>query len=487
LPPVAVTKIGGQYPENFPYNPDRAYPEYVGKNVLGKPNHIYHAIRELFRLLGYDREHFGTRDWNPLGFLVRPGDRVFVKPNLVTHEYRASCPRKGNLYSVITHPSVLRVVADYVALALKGKGEILIGDNPSIDADFDKLMQITQLKEFESLYSEVGIDCRVLDLRPLRTTNLDYYGLKSKTQNSGGDPEGESVLNLGKKSLFYGMNPLLFRGVFTKRWETIKHHIGNNHRYSISNTILNSDVYISVPKLKSHHKVGATLNIKGLVGINYNKNHLIHWRIGFPALKGDEFPSPSRFKDYFVVALRHFLMDILPENAFIRLRDLLKGTRLEILLKDTECLSFNHPRGAWEGNDTCWRMAADLYKVFVKDEAGWRRRKGRQIRTFSVIDGVICGEGNGPFCPSEKLSQVIVAGEDLLLVDTVGARLMDYKIEGINYLRYLLKEGNIQLNDIPINSNHFAVKDFFNYEKIYLQFEPPPGWGNLAIANGGVK
>lgn len=33
-----------------------------------------------------------------------------------------------------------------------------------------------------------------------------------------------------------------------------------------------ADVYISIPKLKTHQKVGVTLNLKGLVGSISNKN-----------------------------------------------------------------------------------------------------------------------------------------------------------------------------------------------------------------------
>jgi hypothetical protein len=111
---------------------------------------------------------------------------------------------------------VVRAVADYAALALKGQGEIVIGDNPSIDADFKVLCERTKLDQFAGFYPKVfGVNCRVLDLRPRRTDDLAVYGFKSRTVPLTGDPEGSSVLNLGRKSLFYGMNPLLFRGVFT--------------------------------------------------------------------------------------------------------------------------------------------------------------------------------------------------------------------------------------------------------------------------------
>lgn len=484
LPPVAITDVGGRYPSAFPFNPHEAYPEYPGGDISSEPNYVYQAVRKCFKMLAYDSEHFDGKEWNPLGFLITTGDRVFIKPNLVTHEHRASCKRNGDIYSVITHPSVVRAIADYAAIALKGCGEIIIGDNPSIDADFGEISKITQLNELESIYNRMGINCRVLDLRPVRTDDLACYGFKSRTKKSAGDPEGSSVINLGPKSYFKGMNPLFFRGVFTKRWETIKHHHGRNHEYCISNTILNSDVYISIPKLKTHHKVGATLNIKGLVGINTNKNYLIHWRIGFPKTGGDEFPSPRKMADYFILGLRHLLIDTLPERVYAGLRNKLRGTVLEVLLQDTQCLSFKHYRGAWDGNDTCWRMVADLYNMFVKDVTGWRQKQGRSMKTFSVIDGVMAGEGDGPFCPKTKQTNVVIAGEDLLLVDCVTARLMDFNLRAIKYLNHLVKDEGIDLSKVNIVTENFDVDSFFGSKKKYLSFAPPSGWDNLAMTNG---
>ena len=480
---VSITKVDGGYPSAFPFDPDFAYPEYKGESIATVSNPVYAAVRESFRCLGLDKENFGEKHWNPLGDIIKPGNRIFIKPNLVTHEYRKSCTVTEDLYSVITHPSVIRAVTDYAAIALKGKGEIVIGDNPSIDADFKKLSTITGLGQFEKLYRTQGVDCRVIDLRPQITEDLNYYGCKSKTVKQTGDPEGQSIINLGKHSFFFGMNPLFFRGVFTKRWETIKHHHGKIHEYSISNTILNSDTYISIPKLKSHKKVGATLNIKGLVGINANKNFLVHWRIGFPKTGGDEFAPPRNIIDYILVGLRHLMIDLLPDSLFYSLKRHFKGSPLEILFEDTQCMSFAQHRGAWPGNDTCWRMAADLYNTFVKDLSGWRKKHNKKLRTFSVIDGVLAGEKNGPFCPSPKKARVVVAGQDLLLTDCVGARLMDYNISEIKYLKDLLHDNGIKPESIQVKSEDFEVNNFFDSQKHYYLFQPPSNWNNLSLLN----
>jgi len=483
---VALARGKPSYPEEFPFDPAEAYPEYQG-SVSPRPNTAYEAVRRCLFDLGLDRERFGTPAWNPLAGLIRPGQRVFIKPNWVTHEYRVGCGCEGDLFSVITHTSVLRAIADYAALALQGEGELVIGDNPCIDADFELLMARTQARELEGFYASRGVTCRVLDLRPRVTRDLTHYGIRSHTEQQRGDPEGERVLNLGKDSFFRGMNPLLFRGVFTNRWETIRHHHGERHEYSLSRTIWNSDVYISVPKLKSHHKVGATLNIKGLVGVNYNKNYLVHWRVGFPALGGDEFPTHHRRGDVSRLALRHLMRDLLPEAWYVTLRSKLKGSWLDRQLTHERRTEHERYRGAWDGNDTCWRMAADLYRAFIRDATGTRGREGRSLATFSVVDGIVGGEHNGPFCPRRKACGVVLAGQDLLSVDSVAARLMDFDLRGVAYLRELVALEQLQLDEIEVVETGAAICDFFRPDRKHLGFEAPEGWPELSLRGLGSR
>jgi uncharacterized protein (DUF362 family) len=383
------------------------------------------AFDELFHLLGFDKK-------NPLGHIIKPGDTVFIKPNWVAHEYRKSCDfdNRGDVYSVITHPSVIRVMVDSVATALDGRGEIIIGDNPSIDADFSKLRGLVQLNDLEK---RTDIKCRILDLRPLVCTDLRHYGKRRKMVKQPGDPRGVTTVNLGKASLFYRVTPFLYRGVFNNRWETILHHIGGRHEYGFSNSILNADVYISLPKLKTHRKVGATLNLKGLVGTNATKNYLVHWRVGFPMIGGDEYPD--------------FL-------------SWLKSKREKV----------TH-RGAWYGNDTAWRMVVDIYNAFTR----------KVSRTFTVIDGIVSGERDGPFCPKKKDTQTLIAGEDLLVTDCVAARLMDFDIHKIQYLDYLINQESIVVRDIDVVSNDLENKKFFDEKNRYLKFLPPRGWETISL------
>jgi uncharacterized protein (DUF362 family) len=379
-------------------------------------------LKSLFKLLGYDEQ-------NPLGHLIKPGQRVFIKPNWVAHRYRASCSFQDDLYSTITHPSVIRAVAYFVDIALEGKGEIVIGDNPSIDANFAELQKAAQL---EDLKKKLKTPLQILDLRPLWCDDLKNYGIKEKMVELPGDPEGGTLYNLGENSLFYGLNHHLYRGVFTDRRETIVHHKGKRQEYKVASTIMNSDVYISVPKLKTHHKVGTTLNLKGLVGTVYLKNYLIHWRMGFPGIGGDAYPS---FREWF-----------------------------KYLFKKVK------KRGGWEGNDTCWRMVGDLYSVL---------KEHGPAKTFTIIDGIQGGEGEGPFCPRSKWAHTLIASEDLLAADAVASRAMGFDISVIKYIDHFLKDPsgiNVKSDD-----DRFQKDDFFDPSHSYLGFKAPKWWPNLSL------
>lgn len=367
---------------------------------------------------------------NPLGRLIKPGDKVFIKPNWVASRWRESCPHRDTLYCVITHPHVIEAVADYVAEALQGEGQIMIGDNPSIDADFSELMKFTEMEQIKEKYD---VPVSIIDLRPLVCDDLKNYGKKHLMVEQPGDPSGKIEVNLGKDSLLYGIDPTRFRGVFDEREETIASHTGENQLYTFARSLYDADVYISIPKLKTHQKVGATLNLKGLVGTISNKNQLVHWQVGYPEIHGDEYPSKEAYEAGQQAKVKH--------------------------------------RGAWPGNDTIWRMVADLYQGM--------KRKNR--RYFTVVDGILAGEGQGPFCPTSKYANTIIAGEDLLATDCVAARYMGLNPEKMKYLQYFLQQeyDGVTLETIHVYENGNPIHHYFLNQTNYSDFYVVDQWKEI--------
>ena len=374
----------------------------------------------------------GMESENPLSGVVNRGQTVFIKPNWVAHRYRASCPRQDSIWSTITHPNVILAVADFVAEALQGEGRITIGDNPSIDADFDELISVSDLKSVTSRYD---VECELVDLRPLVCEDLKDYGIKERMTRKPGDPRGCVKVDLGDESALNGLDPEGFRGVFDDRAETIHAHSDGRHEYEISASIANADVYISIPKMKTHHKVGTTLNLKGLVGTVTNKNQLVHWRVGYPEVGGDEYPDKATF-------------------------DRTAGERVQ-------------KRGAWPGNDTIWRMVVDLYAALERVRAG--------RRSLTIVDGIVGGQGEGPFCPTAKNARRIVASEDLLAADLVTTRLMGFDVHAVPYLEYYLRSGSISLSDINVISEGASEAGFFGSNSRYLEFDAPESWKGMEV------
>lgn len=459
-----------------PFDPHINYPEYSGSQLSDLPNYAYDGVRNSFILLELDKDNIGTDKWNPLGEIIKPGETVFIKPNFVDHKHRFN----GELWSVITHPSVLRAVCDYVAIALQGKGKILIGDNPHVDAKFNIIRDVCALDQLQSIYTDhYGLECEILDLRFYHTPDLSYYGFKEGRVKLPGDPKGSVKVNLGKNSKLQGVSPLLLRGTYTDRKETIKHHVFGKHEYFFSKSIYDADVYISIPKLKSHAKVGVTLNIKGLIGTIANKNSLVHWRIGYPILGGDEYPTPRLKRDYFKLYLQHLLIDIIPSNIYFSLRNFFNKTKIGKIYNkyiQTEFQKQKILRGAWDGNDTIWRMTVDVYNSFFK-------QYGKIRKTFSVIDGIKSGERNGPHFPEGKNTNCIISGFSLLETDVIATRLMDFDIEQIRYINELLHEYKINANQIEVSSNMRFPGNFFSSDNSYLSLQPPDRWPKLSICH----
>lgn len=374
-------------------------------------------------------EDLGLDVKNPYSSFIKEGMTVFIKPNWVASRWRESCDHVDDIYSVITHPNVIEAVADRVALALNGKGKIVIGDNPSIDANFDELMELTGIKRLEHKYP---VPCQIIDMRPLVCDDLADYGQKDKMRKQKGDPNGSVEVNLGEESMLYPVDSTLFRGVFNEREETVQAHTGDVQLYTYGRSLYDADVYISIPKLKTHQKVGATLNLKGLVGSITQKNQLVHWRVGSPETGGDEYPNRKLLEESYKAKVTH--------------------------------------RGAWPGNDTIWRMVVDLYKGMLLKERKY----------FSVIDGIVAGEGKGPFCPYAKRANVLLAGDNLLSTDIVAARVMGLDPMKIKYLNYFIETGKMCYKDIEIISGIFPG-NLLDSEDKALDFKVEPLWECIKI------
>jgi hypothetical protein len=134
-------------------------------------------------------------------------------------------------------------------------------------------------------------------------------------------------------------------------------------------------------------------------------------------------------------------------------------------------------------------MVMDLNRIlFFGDAAGgWHERPVR--RFFSVVDGIVAGEGNGPLDPRPRPAGVIIAGSNPVAVDLTCARLIGFDYARIPMLRRALVRGDLPLvsflyGDIVVRSNDPVIdRPLANLVGPLLGFAPHFGWqGHIEIA-----
>ncbi|MGV3773591.1 MAG: DUF362 domain-containing protein [Verrucomicrobiales bacterium] len=407
---------------------------------------------------------------------IKPSDKVILKPNWVK-EHDERKPGPGQWEHVVTHPAVIEGVIRWVAPKLQNGGSITICDAPQTDSSFRKIREYCGLDQMVQTCrsSFPGVQIALLDLRPEEWNAVDGVTV-SKTPLDG-DPLGSTHAALNEASEFVqfkGQGKLY--GASYDMAETNIRHTGERHEYLLCRTPMEADVFINIPKLKTHKKVGITCALKNLVGINANKNWLPHHTEGTPDQGGDQFPVATT-----KAKLEHSWMG----SAKRWLKDKPGLSRFFVPLKKLGRLYFGDTQkvvrsGNWHGNDTCWRMVLDLNKcLFFFGGNGQPRKK--PVRYLAVVDGIVGGEGNGPMAPDAKPAGVIIAGSNPAAVDAVAATIMGFDHQKIRLLdnAFKLRHKNFvpfHAEEIRIVSNKPAWEGSLEQMNEVFDFKPHFGW-----------
>ncbi len=440
------------YSEKPPYFPCAIFPEYpFADKRIDRDNEAYWSLRQVLLLLGLDAENFGKKSWDPFSSFIFPGNTVLLKPNFMRH-----FNERGGAKGLITHGSVIRAAIDYVYIALKGKGKIIVADGPMDDADFGKIAKLTGLYEIQKFYKEkAGFDIEIYDLRQEKVIKKD--GKIIHRDKLEGDPLGYSVVDLGELSSFKRdkLDYKSFRGSECKVEVMNQHHNEKRNEYLISNTFLSADVIINLPKMKTHKRAGVTLSLKNIVGITGDRNWLPH--------SSEPGANNNKNKKDLKARVKKFLINTI--NLVRPLRDTLRQVAG---VTDAAVHA-----GNWYGNDIIWRTILDLGHITKYSDKNGRITKNEQRRCFVITDGIVGGEADGPSNPTPKPCGVLAAGFEGLNVDMVVARVMGFdpmkvpKFKNIN-----AKSGNINCvsNIKDWNGN------IFDFTGRCLNFKPHYGW-----------
>jgi len=454
-----------------PFHPARNYPEYPFGQFSEK-NAVYNAVRELFHQMGLDNPNYNHPSWNPLGETIKPGNTILLKPNWVKHFNVAS-----EIDCMLTHSSVVRAVLDYAYIALKGQGRIIIADASIQECDFKKLVAYTGLNELARFYNEnASLKVEVGDLR-LTASHKSKSGAIVREQLHG-DKSGYVAVDLKDRSQLYPIREdyKKFRVTCYDKEEMILHHNKEKNEYLIPKSVLESDVIINLPKLKTHRKAGMTCSLKNIVGINGCKDWLPHHRFGSTEEGGDE---------YLYKSLRKKLATKLIEKRDVAVKKYWAGllTLMVLLIRGTNRIippKDSYLEGSWYGNDTLARTIADLNKIAFYADRNGVLQETVQRKMLIVVDAIIAGEREGPLEPHPKPCGLLVAGYNPLLVDLVCSRIMGFDYQKMPHFKHTLKSISSKSFHQALADIEFTCGKCNDLDDVYTaygdDFIPTKGW-----------
>jgi uncharacterized protein (DUF362 family) len=474
------------YLTSSPYNPPELYPELkvlTYATGIDPTNDVYAMVRQMFSMYGLDKVNYGQKNWNPLSGIISKGKTVVIKPNLVKHAHPLG---EDAVLSTVTHASVLRPVIDYVLLALKGEGKIFICDAPLQSADFNKVCEITGLKELIAFYNSniKNVPIHLLDLRKqVMISSTGHHG--DNVVNLPGDPLDYTMIDLKKDS---------FHSEIDEHWRKFavtsydlknlrRYHNDKRHCYLISNTILAADVIISVPKLKTHKKAGISVALKNFIGITGSKDFLPHHRTGLPHSGGDEYDTNT----YTSTVAKDKLMKLIAKIPFARsfYSPLLSKNLLNSVTAKTGVTE-----GSWYGNDTLWRTILDLNVLMRFSKKDGTLSTSPQKNFLFLVDGIIGQEREGPMDGPPKMCGTLLLGMNPCAVDYVAAKIMGFNIKRVkqvfipferrNKMTYPLVEFDM-LDVIVVSNVAEYVKIHALLRENSLKFDAPRNWKVLEV------
>jgi uncharacterized protein (DUF362 family) len=391
--------------------------------------------------------------------------KILIKPNWVKHS-----KTEADEICLRTHDQFLLAVLEVILE--KRPSEVVIGDAPIQGAVWDKILHETLINCVQSLSEKYKIKISIKDFR--RTTFNPAVNRISKERQPDSD---YLIFDLGKSS---SLEPITakarnqFRVTQYDPDRMTQVHQPGTHKYCITKELVNADIIISLPKIKTHQKTGITGTLKNLVGFNGDKDFLPHHRLGGTQRGGDCYPGGN---------LLRYWAELMQDKANRRIGE--KYYRIWIRLSSLLWkLSFPGDEhslgGGWYGNDTTWRMVQDLNYIvtYGNSEGSFSRQPQRTI--YSFCDGIIGGQGDGPLNPEPLPLGVLCFTNSSLCADRCFATLMGFDFEKIPLLDSLNNASDNDNTSLKLNNNEIVINDLKNYAISTL---PSRGWKNHLLIN----
>lgn len=395
------------------------------------------------------------------GFLNKPelikGEKILLKPNWVLHNRKPDddiCLRTNDAF----------ILAAIEILLEQQPASIVIGDAPVQGCNWDEMISNELLAGINSLSEKYNILIRIKDFR--RVTFDPTLNNPIKERNPLSD---YLIFDLGKDSQLepISSDKNIFRVTNYDPDRLAESHRKGVHKYCITKELFEADVVISMPKIKTHQKTGITGALKNLVGINGDKDYLPHHRIGGVGFGGDCYPGKNIFR-----LTAEYLLDMANRRqGKVLYKPLVFAAA--VIWKLSNPKKVHDLAAAWHGNDTTWRMVLDLNKIAVYGKADGTISTEPQRTLFSLCDGIIGGQGNGPLVPDPLPLGIISFTNSSGLNDVCMGTLMGFDIDRIPLLKSAFKKIETDENTIFLNGEKVNLKEL---AKQSIETLPPPGW-----------
>lgn len=231
-----------------------------------------------------------------------------------------------------------------------------------------------------------------------------------------------------------------------------------------------------MPKFKTHAKSGITCALKNMVGINGIKDWLPHHKAGAYEEGGDEYKHKDLRKSLIVKLKDHIPLSRNRLEAFI-----MRGcyaaiyySKMVIPFKD------DYRLGGWYGNHTLAKTIVDLNKVIFYADKNGILRDIPQRKIFTIVDGIIAGEKEGPMANTAKKCGVLIAGYSPVAVDIVSCTVMGFDYTKIPTIKLAMGSQKYKIFDGDIESIEILADKCHSLEQVYDVFNcklmPPEGW-----------
>lgn len=387
------------------------------------------------------------------------GKRILIKPNWVKH---SSNPQDE--ICLCTHPNFILAL---VEILLEWRpASILIADAPVQGCDWSRLLTQDFLEKIDHLSVLSGVSIIIKDFRRVAFSPVSHELEKDKHPL-----DDYIVFDVGDKSYLEDItsNKNLFRVTCYDPDRLAESHHKGVHKYCIAKDVFDCDLIITMPKIKTHQKSGLTNSMKVLVGINGDKDFLPHHRIGAVECGGDCYQGKHPLRR----------MSELVIDAANRRQGKWLYHPLSYLSAALWRLSFptkeQNLAAGWYGNDTVWRMVMDLNMIALYGKNDGSLSDIRQRTLYTLCDGIIGGQGNGPLSPEPLPLGLIAFSNDAFAMDEVAGRLFKLNLEKVPLLKEASRINNKKEIDYYINDNKVGLSDIDSFSMDVIM---PPGWVN---------